>query len=73
MCCAPDQALRNRELGERIREAIAQLSPEHRTVVLLREVEGMSYEEIAEVTESQTGTAPVGLRARDDADASVMG
>jgi len=52
----PDQALRNRELGERIRRAIAQLSPEHRAVVLLREVEGLSYEEIAEVTESQTGT-----------------
>jgi RNA polymerase sigma-70 factor (ECF subfamily) len=52
----PDQALKNRELGARIKEALAQLSPEHRMVVLLREVEGLSYEEIAEATESQTGT-----------------
>lgn len=52
----PDHALRNRELGERIRHAISQLSPEHRSVVLLREVEGLSYEEIAQITSSQVGT-----------------
>jgi len=52
----PDHAMRNRELGERINEAIAQLSPDHRSVILLREVEGLSYEEIAEVTQQQTGT-----------------
>jgi len=52
----PDQKLKNRELGTRIREALTQLTPEHRTVVLLREVEGLSYEEIAQITGNQTGT-----------------
>lgn len=52
----PDQALKNKELGMRITAAIEQLSPEHREVVLLREVEGLSYEEIAAATDSQTGT-----------------
>jgi RNA polymerase sigma-70 factor (ECF subfamily) len=52
----PDQMLKNRELGTRIKEAMTQLTPEHRAVVLLREVEGLSYEEIAHITNSQTGT-----------------
>jgi RNA polymerase sigma-70 factor, ECF subfamily len=52
----PDEAMKNQELGARIKEAIALLSPDHRTVILLREVEGLSYEEIATVIESSVGT-----------------
>ena len=52
----PDDALKNRELGRRIEDAISQLTPDHRTVILMREVEGLSYEEIATITESQVGT-----------------
>ncbi len=52
----PDEAMRNQELGQRIRDAIAQLSPDHRAVILLREVEGHSYEEIAHATSSSLGT-----------------
>lgn len=52
----PDQALKNAELGKRIEQALALLSPEHRTVVMLREIEGLTYEEIAQVMESTTGT-----------------
>jgi len=52
----PDDALRNQELGARIRQAIEQLTGDHRTVILLREVEGLSYEEIATVMETSTGT-----------------
>jgi RNA polymerase sigma-70 factor (ECF subfamily) len=52
----PDHALKNKELGARINAAIAQLSPEHRVVILMREVEGLSYEEIAAATENQLGT-----------------
>lgn len=52
----PDHAMRNKELGARITEAIAQLTPGHRAVILLREIEGLSYEEIAEVTGQETGT-----------------
>ncbi|MFZ4766226.1 MAG: sigma-70 family RNA polymerase sigma factor, partial [Roseimicrobium sp.] len=52
----PDDALKNRELGERIQHAIAQLTPDHRTVILLREIEGHSYEEIAEIMACSVGT-----------------
>jgi RNA polymerase sigma-70 factor, ECF subfamily len=52
----PDHALEHRELGERIREALAQLSPEHRAVVLLKEIEGLSYQEIADTVGCAIGT-----------------
>ena len=55
-CAAPDVAMKRAELGERIQNAIAQLSPDHRQAVVLREVEGLSYEEIAEVMGSSIGT-----------------
>lgn len=53
---APDTALRNAEVGARIQEAIARLSPEHRQVIVLREVEGMAYEEIAALVPCSLGT-----------------
>lgn len=53
---APDMALRNAELGHRIQAAIAKLSPEHRQVIVLREVEGLAYEEIAAIVPCSLGT-----------------
>lgn len=52
----PDQALRNEELRLRIEDAMAKLSPEHQEIVLLREVQGMDYKEIAEILEISMGT-----------------
>jgi RNA polymerase sigma-70 factor (ECF subfamily) len=40
----------------RIQEAIQKLSEEHRTAILLKEVEGLKYHEIAEVMGSSIGT-----------------
>jgi RNA polymerase sigma-70 factor (ECF subfamily) len=45
-----------RELSARIREALKELTPEHRAVILLREVEGLSYDEISEVLQCPRGT-----------------
>jgi RNA polymerase sigma-70 factor (ECF subfamily) len=45
-----------RELQEKLNEALQQLSPKHRAVVVLFEVEGMSHEEIAEILKVSTGT-----------------
>ena len=53
---APDTALRNAELGARIQDAIAKLSPDHRQVIILREVEGLAYEEIAATVPCSLGT-----------------
>ncbi|MDP2480469.1 MAG: sigma-70 family RNA polymerase sigma factor [Candidatus Palauibacterales bacterium] len=52
----PDELLEARELGASIEEAIERLRPEYRTAILLRHVEGYSYDEISEVMEIPLGT-----------------
>ena len=52
----PGVALETQELNGVLAEALATLSENHRTIILLREVEGLSYEEIAEVMECHLGT-----------------
>ncbi len=52
----PDEAMEQKELRGQIRDAIARLSDEHREVILLREVQGMDYKEIAEITQNSMGT-----------------
>jgi len=44
------------ELQEKLNEALQSLSPKHRTVVVLFEIEGLSHEEISEVLGSSVGT-----------------
>ncbi len=44
------------ELRTRLRMALDELTPEHRAVILLREVEGLSYEEISETLGCPRGT-----------------
>jgi RNA polymerase sigma-70 factor (ECF subfamily) len=63
----PDAFVENRELGTQIEQAIGLLRPEYRTVILLRHVEGYSYEEIAEAMELPLGTVKTYLhRARNE-------
>lgn len=63
----PDAFVENRELGGQIEQAIGLLRPEYRTVVLLRHVEGYSYEEIAEAMDLPLGTVKTYLhRARNE-------
>ena len=52
----PDHALENSELGERINAALATLNAEHRETILLREVQGFDYKEIAKVMDCSLGT-----------------
>lgn len=53
---APHQRLEAHEIQARIDTAMTHLSPEHRAVILLREVEGLSYDEIAETLGCTEGT-----------------
>lgn len=53
---APDRAMENQELGVRIKAALEELSPEHRAVILLKELDGLSYQEIAESVGCSIGT-----------------
>ena len=52
----PDQVLEQRELRQRINQALDKLSVQHREVVVLREVQGLDYKEIAEIIGSSLGT-----------------
>jgi RNA polymerase sigma-70 factor (ECF subfamily) len=45
-----------RELQERLNESLQKLSPKHRTVVILHEIEGLEHSAIAEVTKTSVGT-----------------
>lgn len=44
------------ELQEKLNEALQKLSLKHRTVVVLFEIEGLSHQEIAEITKTSEGT-----------------
>ncbi|MGB5548396.1 MAG: sigma-70 family RNA polymerase sigma factor [Polyangiales bacterium] len=52
----PGKAALRRELGVAIQGALQELPEHHRAVIVLREIEGMSYEEMAEALEVPKGT-----------------
>ena len=52
----PQQNALRRELAGKMTEALAQLPEKHRTILVLREVEGLSYEELAERLGIHKGT-----------------
>jgi len=52
----PEEELTTREFYEQLREAIADLPEVFRTTIVLREIEGMSYEDIAQITGVSLGT-----------------
>ena len=52
----PEEELTTREFYDQLREAIADLPEVFRTTIILREIEGMPYEEIAEMTGVSLGT-----------------
>ena len=64
---SPLEEVEARELGGEIEEAIARLRPEYRTCILLRHVEGRSYEEIADILGLPLGTIKTYIhRARNE-------
>ncbi|MEO6954683.1 MAG: sigma-70 family RNA polymerase sigma factor [Polyangia bacterium] len=52
----PVRALEDRELREQLERALKELSPAHRAVLVLREVEGLAYQEMADVVGCSIGT-----------------
>lgn len=52
----PGRALMDKEIRARIDQALGELSENHRTVLVLRELEGMSYEEMAQAMGCSKGT-----------------
>src|SRR5215213_11337586 len=59
--------MESRELGSAIEQAIARLRPEYRSCIMLRHVEGRSYEEIAATLDLPLGTVKTYIhRARHE-------
>lgn len=52
----PDERYERHELRESIQAALALLSPEHRLTVILHDLHGFKYQEIAELTRTGLGT-----------------
>jgi len=52
----PADQMNRKEIRQAFEKGLAGLSDEHRMVLVLREVEGMSYDEIAEVMKTRKGT-----------------
>lgn len=61
----PDRVAENREMGAILADALGRIDPDSRWLVLLSDVEGFSYEELAEMAEVPVGTVKSRLhRAR---------
>ncbi|MCS7001638.1 MAG: sigma-70 family RNA polymerase sigma factor [Dehalococcoidia bacterium] len=61
----PEQFALRQELGQLLSEALATLPTDQRLVVVLSDIQGLSYDEIAEVTQTSLGTVKSRLsRAR---------
>ena len=52
----PESMMASREIAETVNAAIAELPEELRTAIVLREIEGMSYEDIAQSMDCPIGT-----------------
>lgn len=68
----PDDMFRRRHLRALVEETVARLPEHHRQVFVLRELEGKSYEEIAEITDCNLGTVKSRLNRARNAFASII-
>lgn len=52
----PFREINDRRLGEKLLHAINELTPDHKAVIVMRAVEGLSYKEIGRIMECSEGT-----------------
>jgi RNA polymerase sigma-70 factor (ECF subfamily) len=70
---SPEEMLESKEREMAIQEALGKLSSEHRSIIVLRDIEGFSYTEIAEVLGISMGTVKSRLaRGREDLKKSLI-
>jgi RNA polymerase sigma-70 factor (ECF subfamily) len=68
----PDDLYRKRHLRELVEDTVAKLPEHHRQVFVLRELEGKSYEEIADITACNLGTVKSRLNRARTAFAAII-
>ncbi|HET6204008.1 MAG TPA: sigma-70 family RNA polymerase sigma factor [Planctomycetota bacterium] len=70
----PERWAGGRELESEVQRAITRLSPKLRAIVVLRHIEGLSYEQISEVLRCSMGTVKSRLaRAHESLERSLVG
>ncbi|MCX7921299.1 MAG: sigma-70 family RNA polymerase sigma factor [Clostridia bacterium] len=63
----PDMVVENKEMRKAVNDAINTLSADHRMVVVMRDIQGLSYDEIAKVLKCPEGTVKSRInRARQE-------
>lgn len=71
---SPEQGAIDNDTSRRVRLAVEDLTPDFREVIVLREFEGLSYKEIADVVGAPVGTVMSRLsRARAQLQAALAG
>lgn len=61
----PDEILESREISDAVRSCILELEPEYRMIIILRDINGYTYDEISKVLDVNMGTVKSRLnRAR---------
>jgi RNA polymerase sigma-70 factor (ECF subfamily) len=69
----PEEALESKEQERAIQKALSTLSSDHRSIIVLRDIEGFSYSEIADVLGVSIGTVKSRIsRARADLKRGLM-
>jgi RNA polymerase sigma-70 factor (ECF subfamily) len=64
---SPERLYESKQIGYALQKGLKQLSLKLRSVIILKEIEGLSYEEIAEALETSVGTVKSRIsRARDE-------
>ena len=69
----PDDLYRKRHLRDLVEDTVGKLPSHHRQVFVLRELEGKSYEEIADITGCNLGTVKSRLNRARNAFADIIG
>lgn len=64
---SPEKVSQSREITAIVQKTLASLTPDFRAIIVLKEMEGLSYEEISEVLQISIGTVKSRIsRARDE-------
>jgi RNA polymerase sigma-70 factor (ECF subfamily) len=64
---SPEKLYQSKQIGEALREILGKLSPKLRAIIILKEIEELSYEEIADALEISMGTVKSRIaRAREE-------
>ena len=64
---SPERLAESKQMGQDLQKSLGKLSQKLRTAIILKEIEGLSYEEIAEVLDISLGTVKSRIaRAREE-------